>query len=158
VSERDGSPGLPEHEQQAWDAIVASLREEVPGEVRGEVHGEGTPAPADPPASAVADAPAGPRDYQPPIDDDLDVLAALGEEDGPGFEPPEPPPIPRPDDAIGRASWAAVIGGPVLVVVSRGLGWDDWIGHAGLAIAIAGFVSLVWRMKDRDDGDDGAVV
>lgn len=151
MSERDGSPGLPEHEQQAWDAIVASLREDDASAA--------PPMPADP-AGPVAAGPvaAGPRDYRPPVDDDLDVLDALGEDEGPGFEPPEPPPIPRPDDAIGRASWAAVIGGPILVVVSRGLGWDDWIGHAGLAIAIGGFVSLVWRMKDRDDGDDGAVV
>lgn len=150
MSERDGSPGLPEHEQQAWDAIVASLREEV--------HADGAPAPDDAGTPSPGDAFAGPRDYRPPVDDDLDVLDALGEDEGPGFQPPEPPPIPRPADAIGRASWAAVIGGPVLVVVSRGLGWDDWIGHAGLAIAIGGFVSLVWRMKDRDDGDDGAVV
>jgi hypothetical protein len=142
VSDRDGPIGLPEHEQQAWDAIVAGLRGDLPA--------------AEPPPADAPQPEAGPRDYVPPDDDEVD--AAFDDADEPGFEPPEPPPLPRPDDAIGRASWAAVIGGPVLVVVARGLGWDDWLAHAGLAVAIGGFVSLVWRMKDRDDGDDGAVV
>ncbi|MDQ5974502.1 MAG: hypothetical protein QG661_1711, partial [Actinomycetota bacterium] len=71
-----------------------------------------------------------------------------------------PPPLPRPADAIGRFSWAAVLGGPALVLLVTVLGWDRWMANLGVALTVGGFVSLVWRMKDRDDddGNDGAVV
>ena len=76
-----------------------------------------------------------------------------------GYDPPEPPPIPRPQDAVGRFSWAALLGGPVVVIVANVLNWDRWLAGVGVALTIGGFVSLVARMKDReDDGSNGAVV
>ncbi len=86
-----------------------------------------------------------------PDPDPLDILDE-------GYVPPHPPPIPRPADAIGRFSWAAVLGGPALVLVVTVLDWDRWLANVGVALTVGGFVSLVWRIKDRDDDDDGAVV
>lgn len=120
-------PEPPDHEKQAWDAIVADLRGQI-------------------------DLGAGRGDAAP----DLVPVEDLDED----FVPPHPPPIPAPPDAVGRFSWAAALGGPALVIVATALGWDRWLANLGVALAIGGFASLVWRMKDRDgdDGDDGAVV
>ena len=79
------------------------------------------------------------------------------------FEPPPPPPLPR-VDTVGRFAWAGAIGGPLLLVLAALLGIPlaGWVGLLALAAFMAGFVTLVARMKDRppnDSGpDDGAVV
>ena len=139
---REGS-GLPEHEQQAWDAIVADLR--------GQVDlGPAFPAERSDPAplAATGDHP-DPLAEPEELDDDAED----------GFEPPHPPPLPRPADAAGRFAWAAVLGGPALVIVANLLGWDRWMSGLGVVITIGGFAALVARMKEReDDGDNGAVV
>lgn len=127
--------GLPEHEQRAWDAIVADLSGQI------DLGPEFTPPPLPPPTEPVA------------------AAHLVDEEPDEGYVPPQPPPIPRPADAIGRFSWAAVLGGPLLVLLVTILGWDRWLANLGVALTVGGFVSLVWRMNDRDDeDDDGAVV
>lgn len=128
--------GLPEHEQRAWDAIVADLSGQI------DLGPEFT-APAVEPAESPVPA-----------------LAAADPEDEEeeGYVPPHPPPIPRPADAIGRFSWAAVIIGPILVLLTTLLSLDRWMANVGVVLTVGGFVSLVWRMGDRDDDDDGAVV
>jgi hypothetical protein len=79
------------------------------------------------------------------------------------FEPPPPPPLPMPD-TLGRFAWAAVIGGPLFLVISTLFDLDvsGWPGFLALAATMGGFVTLVARMKDRPEtdlgDDDGAVV
>lgn len=79
------------------------------------------------------------------------------------FEPPPPPPVPVPD-TINRFAWAAVIGGPLFLVMGAVLDLDiaGWAGFAALSAFVGGFVTLIARMKDRPppglDGDDGAIV
>ncbi|HET9946153.1 MAG TPA: hypothetical protein VFR56_10915, partial [Actinomycetes bacterium] len=79
------------------------------------------------------------------------------------FEPPTPPPLPK-VDTVGRFAWAGAVGGPLLLVLAALLGLPvaGWVGLLALAAFMAGFVTLVARMKDRpptDSGpDDGAVV
>lgn len=79
------------------------------------------------------------------------------------FEPPPPPPLPT-IDTISRFAWAAVIGGPILLIIGTVLRLDlaGWPGLLGLGAFVGGFVTLVARMKDRPPadlgGDDGAVV
>ena len=79
------------------------------------------------------------------------------------YEPPPPPPIPLPD-TLGRFAWAAVVGGPLFLLLATLLGLDieGWPGLLALLAFVGGFVTLVARMKDRpptDSGpDDGAVV
>jgi hypothetical protein len=78
-----------------------------------------------------------------------------------GFVPPEPPPLPR-GDLMTRALWAAVIGGPLFLLIAA-VAWRDApriLILAAVAAFVGGFVMLVVRMPhDRgEDDDDGAVV
>lgn len=79
------------------------------------------------------------------------------------FEPPPPPPLPD-VDTIARFAWAGALGGPLVLVLAAlaGLPMSGWVGFLALVAFMAGFVTLVARMKDRpptDSGpDDGAVV
>ncbi|MEU8514251.1 hypothetical protein AB0C76_22055 [Kitasatospora sp. NPDC048722] len=95
----------------------------------------------------------GPRDFE------------LSEETDEGhYIPPEPEPLP-PADVTTKFAWLAVLGGPALLlfdaVVWREIsGWPAWVGFSAF---LGGFVTLVVRMKDRDedepeDPDHGAVV
>jgi hypothetical protein len=120
---------LPEHERRAWDAIVADLSGQID---------LGPEFPADAPAPE-------PVEHLDEVDE--------------GYQPPAPPPIPRPADAVGRFSWAAVIGGPLLVLLTTLLDLDRWLANLGVVLTVGGFVALVWRMNDqRDEDDDGAVI
>lgn len=121
--------GLPEHEQRAWDAIVADLS--------GQIDlGLGNPP--------------GPTEEH---GDDVDL-----DEVDEGYVPPEPPPLPRPRDAVARFSWVAALGGPVVIFATTLLGWETWIRGMAVVASVAGFASLIARMNDRDDDDNGAVV
>lgn len=79
------------------------------------------------------------------------------------FQPPPPPPLPD-IDRVGRFAWAGAVGGPLLLLLAAlaGLRLDGWVGLLALLAFMAGFVTLVARMKPRnpsDSGpDDGAVV
>ncbi|WP_223245375.1 hypothetical protein [Streptomyces sp. CBMA156] len=95
----------------------------------------------------------GPRDFE------------LAEETDEGhFVPPEPPPLPA-ADVTAKFAWLAVLGGPALLLVDAVVwrevsGWPAWVG---ITAFLGGFVTLVARMKDRDedepeDPDNGAVV
>ncbi len=76
------------------------------------------------------------------------------------FEPPVPPPLPRPADRVARFAWAGALGGPVALVAGWAFGLGSVVSGVGLLAFIAGFATLVARMKDRrdDEWDDGAVV
>ncbi|RGA01750.1 hypothetical protein DI270_028155 [Microbispora triticiradicis] len=84
-------------------------------------------------------------------------------EDDDHYVPPPPPPLPQ-ADAVTRASWLALFGGPAYLLLAALLDWprDGWIVFAAVSAFIAGFVVLVVRMGDgppTDSGwDDGAVV
>ena len=142
MTERDS--GLPEHEQRAWDAIVADLSGQI------DLGPQFPKERSLPPLLADGEHP-DPLADPPDLEPDPEV-------DDEGYEPPHPPPIPRPADAVGRFAWAGVLGGPVVVVASNLLGWDDWLAGLGVVATIGGFVALIARMKDRDGDDDGAVV
>jgi hypothetical protein len=109
-------------------------------------------------APGVAAAP-GPRDYRTaePSEDDFD-----GDDEG-HFVPPEPPPLPE-ADVTSRFAWLAVVGGPVLLLLSVLLGWDMtwWLATLCIGGFLGGFATLVARMQPGDDEDDdpgrGAVV
>jgi len=81
--------------------------------------------------------------------------------DDEGFEPPEPPPIPR-GDTVSRFAWLGAIGGPILMTLSVLLQLPSEVAMVGLGGFVAGFGVLVARMPERarkDDGpDNGAVL
>lgn len=83
------------------------------------------------------------------------------EPDDDRYVPPEPPPLPR-GDTVSRLAWAGVLGAPVFFVVTM-LFWrtvPTVLVVLAVASFVAGFVTLVVRMPDRDDDSwgDGAVV
>ncbi|HEX5535113.1 MAG TPA: hypothetical protein VFX33_15340 [Actinomycetales bacterium] len=84
--------------------------------------------------------------------------AALDDEER--FVPPEPPPLPR-GDTVSRLAWAGVLGAPLFFLLAA-LFWHGaptWLVVGAVGAFVAGFVTLIVRMPDRDDdGDDGAVV
>jgi hypothetical protein len=86
---------------------------------------------------------------------------AFHDEEG-NYVPPAPPPIPRPKDSISRFAWAAVIGGPLLAMISIALGLDGIFSSAGLLMFFGGFGTLVARRPDHkpheDDLGNGAVL
>lgn len=133
--------GLPEHEQRAWDAIVADLSGQL------DLGSDGRFERVEQRPDEQVDGP----DDDP---DEVDELDFLDE----GYVPPEPPPLPRPRDAVARFSWVAALGGPVVIFATTLLGWDSWITGAAVVASVAGFGSLIARMNDRDDDDNGAVV
>ncbi|MFE1954902.1 hypothetical protein ACFW9D_31045 [Streptomyces sp. NPDC059524] len=185
--ERD--PLLPADEDAAWAEIVAGYGQEPPDppgarpfkpmkdlplpdfepngrEDRPEAgdRGDEERAAKGPLGSSVSFAPGiaatpGPRDYATaePSDDDLD-----GDDEG-HFVPPEPPPLPE-ADVTSKFAWLAVVGGPVLLLLSVLLGWDMtwWLATLCIGGFLGGFATLVARMQPGDDEDDdpgrGAVV
>ncbi|MFF3766842.1 hypothetical protein ACFYYR_22520 [Streptomyces sp. NPDC001922] len=98
----------------------------------------------------------GPRDWATPE-------PAEGDADEGHFVPPEPPPLPS-ADTTAKFAWLAVLGGPLLLLLTVLLQWEmTWlIATLGIGGFLGGFGTLVARMRDDDEEDDdpgrGAVV
>lgn len=79
------------------------------------------------------------------------------------YVPPPPPPLPE-ADRVTRLAWAALIGGPTLIILAAlfGIGLESWVSLLAIMSFLGGFATLVARMHDRprdEDGwDDGAVL
>ena len=95
-------------------------------------------------------------------DEDDDEFGESDEEEG-HYEPPPPPPVPR-GDSVTRGAWAGALGAPLLAILMPLLGWgmDGLVGLLLVGAFLAGFVTLISRLRTGpriDDGpDDGAVV
>ncbi len=91
-----------------------------------------------------------------------DPLADHPDDGSDDFVPPPPPPVPRPRDRVARGAWAAVLIGPLLLLLVPLLDLPGILTTVGLGLFIGGFATLVFRMEERhrhdDGGDDGAVV
>ncbi|MQS09286.1 hypothetical protein FNX48_019510, partial [Streptomyces sp. IF17] len=69
-------------------------------------------------------------------------------------------------DPTTRFAWLAVLGGPLLLILSAVLGFSMswWVVTLGIGGFLGGFATLVMRMRDGRDDDDwigpgnGAVV
>ncbi|MFD9126643.1 hypothetical protein [Kitasatospora sp. NPDC059571] len=134
---------------------IENLRsqEQAPGPGPVNSLADFAPRPRPRPRPDTAGQVAGPRDFEVAEDPDEGH-----------FVPPEPPPLP-PADTTAKFAWLAVLGGPALLLFDvffwhEVAGWPAW---AGVTAFLGGFVTLVARMKDRDDDepDDpmgGAVV
>lgn len=101
----------------------------------------------------------------PSLLDGLDTFGAdLPDDDDEGYTPPPPPPMPRPS-APAVAGVLGVVGGLILIIWPEVLPADATTTLVfGFVALLAGFVTLVWRLRPGDDGDDpydpddGAVV
>jgi hypothetical protein len=108
-----------------------------------------------------------PRIRRPRLRGDRFGVAGAGELSGhepdEHFQPPDPPPVPT-ASAVSRLAWAGVLGGPAFIVLAAlaQLQLHGWWALMPLLAFVAGFVTLVVRMRDRpdepDNPDDGAVV
>ena len=131
-------PEPKDDEQKTWDAIVADLSGQV------DLGPQFSPDPE--PKELVAAA--GP-----------DYIDAYFDE---GYEPPEPPPIQVPADAIARFAWAGVLGGPLLMLFGYVLGLGSVIAITGLVATVGGFAFLISKRDKHqppgEDFGDGAVV
>ncbi len=131
-------PEPKDDEQKTWDAIVADLSGQV------DLGPQFTP---DPEPQELVSA-AGP-----------DYIDAYFDE---GYEPPEPPPIQVPADAIARFAWAGVLGGPLLMLFGYVLGLGSVIAITGLVATVGGFAFLISKRDKHqppgEDFGDGAVV
>lgn len=93
----------------------------------------------------------------------MNPVPAADADDDEHFVPPPPQTLPR-LDPLTRLGWAAVIGGPVLLVlvVLFGHALPAWVPLVGVLILVGGFGLLVSRLRpSNDDGSDhhdGAVV
>jgi hypothetical protein len=161
---------LPLDEKAAWEQIVASYGEAPKADDLAPARPEGerdTDEERGSPVRSLTVYPAiGPRDWS-LTEDESDADAGGGEDgdDEGHFEPPEPPPLPE-ADTTSKFAWLAVLGGPLLLVVTvllqQELTW--WIGTLGVGGFLGGFATLVARMRDGRDEDDwedpgrGAVV
>jgi hypothetical protein len=93
--------------------------------------------------------------------DDSDVDSDEDEDEH--YVPPPPPPVPRGDRKV-RWAWAGAVGTPVVAIVLPllGVSVDGVIGLLLVGAFLAGFVTLISRLRPGprvDDGpDDGAVV
>jgi hypothetical protein len=145
--------------ESAWAGIVADFERTSQGPV--------PPWPAsedvdddegDPPVRGGLEAGRTPERTSPPYDTSVHRV-----EDHDHFEPPPPPPLPS-VDPVTRFAWAGALGGPAVLLLAAlaGLPLAGWVGALAVAAFMAGFVTLVARMKERpptDSGpDDGAVV
>jgi hypothetical protein len=98
----------------------------------------------------------------PEPDEHVDELDDDTDEEG-HYVPPPPPPVPK-GDSVTRWAWAGAIGAPVLglLLLLLGRNLDGMLGLLLVAAFLAGFVTLVSRLRTGpriDDGpDDGAVV
>ena len=151
-----GSGGEPLDVDEAFAAIIADWNRETPvGERFWPVEEDADPevAPASSRAPAADPAPA----FEP---------GAPLAEPGPAVEeeryiPPEPPPLPH-GDLISRLAWAGALGGPLFLLIAV-IGWrtaPQVLLMLAIVAFVAGFVTLIARMpqhRDDDDGD-GAVV
>lgn len=119
-------------------------------------------APDSPPADP------GPGGGRPPLSSRLlrsgaDTSPPPVEDPDDHFVPPPPPPLPE-ADRVTRLAWAALLGGPGLLVLAAllGIALEGWVTVLAAASFVGGFGTLVARMHDRprqDDGwDDGAVL
>ncbi|WP_030543035.1 hypothetical protein [Streptomyces albus] len=125
--------------------------------------GSGPAAGADRPlgSSVIFPAGMGPRDWSPKEPAEGRGGAEGADEDH--FVPPEPPPLPQADTPT-KFAWLAVLGGPLLLIVTvlfqQPVTW--WIAVLGVGGFLGGFATLVARMREDDEEDDdpgrGAVV
>jgi hypothetical protein len=106
-----------------------------------------------------------PVDDRPSLLDGLDTFGAGldDEEDEEGYTPPPPPPLPRLAPAT-IAAVAGILAGVLLLFDPGLLPVQSTAAMAlGLAGILAGFITLIWRLRSGDDDDDwdpddGAVV
>jgi hypothetical protein len=153
-------------EEQAWALIVAGYDDTAPDAVpRWPVQEDATTEPEG--AASGSDGARGAEEKTPTAPDAADGTSSCTPAGSPptppddeGFVPPPPPPLPR-VEPVTKVAWVAFLGGPVLLLLATVAGSyvPSWFVVVGVAGFIAGFLTLVVRMKGGPpDDEDGAIV
>lgn len=147
----------PKSDDAAWDEIVQAYESTSDSPVPPWPVAEDTDDAAD--ADTKSDKS---DDGEPAESDDTGKAEASKRPAEPeGYVPPPPPPLPR-LDPIAKGAWAALLGGPAMLIVYAiaGAYVPSWFVPVGLAAFAIGFLTLVFRMRGGppDETDDGAVV
>ncbi|RZU12098.1 hypothetical protein EV645_5359 [Kribbella rubisoli] len=152
-------------EDAEWESLVQQFSQpSAPGHDGGEDPVPRWPASedVDDKYEPLIDVPTGLTVSETSEDDEDEKPVRKADDPHDHFVPPDPPRGPR-LDWITRLAWLGLLGGPLLLIAAAVL--DFGTGRiTTLAVAgfIGGFLTLVFRMKDRlppgDGGDDGAVV
>jgi hypothetical protein len=153
-----------------WQRIVAGFHSDIddrtPPWPAAEEAGPAKAAEPRPDATRVSGVTLGRRqEEEPSLLDGLDTFGAdlPGDaDDDEGYTPPPPPPLPR-ISKYAVLGIVAIIGGFVLFLFPDLLPADRSITTLlGFTAILAGFVTLIWRLRsgdeEDDDPDDGAVV
>jgi hypothetical protein len=151
--------------EDAWARIVAGYDTEVEAAQRSWPTAEDVVGsePAAPPTRTWS-LPVAAAEDQPSLLDGLDTFGAdLPDDEDETFVPPAPPPVPRPSlpTALGVVG---VIGGLIVFLQPSLLPISESVSmFLGFAAVVAGFGTLVWRLRPGDededtDPDDGARV
>ena len=160
--QRAGAGNEPEVEAE-WARIVAAFHTEVEPGATPWPEAEALAAQPEPPAPRrLVD---GRATTEPSLLDGLDTFGAdLPDDDDEeeGYTPPPPPPLPRVSRYAVAGVLAIVVG--VIMFIAPGLVpiGEDMSMVIGFLMIIAGFVTLIWRLRSGDDEDydpdDGARV
>ena len=170
ASRRDHARAVIDHyleeirEELAWASLVAGFDDPGEDEVPRWPASEDLPAEAGTDPAARSGRVLRPAETTVGFEELRDVVGDVPRDDPDDhFQPPTPPPLPLPD-TISRAAWAALLGGPLFLIIATIFRLDvsGWAGLLALGAFVGGFVTLVARMEDRPPndlgGDDGAVV
>jgi hypothetical protein len=153
-----------------WQRIVAGFHDEAaeptPPWPPAEEARRGDPDKPLTDATRVSGVTLGRRHEEPSLLDGLDTFGADlpddEDDDDEGYTPPPPPPFPR-ISKFAVLGVVAIIGGFALFLFPELLPTDRGITTLlGFTAILAGFVTLIWRLRsgdeEEDDPDDGAVV
>lgn len=146
MNTRHDSPDGPEDIDAAFAEIVAGLQRDAPMS-----NWPDEPKAAEPAAGSATteNEEEGPRDWTPPVEDEGH------------FEPPEPPPLPKPRLAT-ILGFLGIVVGLVLLLVPGLTGRGGAVTlPLGLVLISAGIAWLLFRMRQgpadsEEGGDDGA--
>jgi hypothetical protein len=157
-------PSLDADTDDVWAAIVAGYHAEVEPAERSWPAAEDLASQPDEPAPApriigratARPAPARPDpDPEPSLLDGLDTFgSSLPDELEEGYDPPAPPPLPRPSTPTVLGVAGIVLGllvflKPSLLPVLA----ESTVMLLGFTAVVAGFGTLVWRLRPGDDDD-----
>ncbi|GIH18693.1 DUF308 domain-containing protein [Rugosimonospora africana] len=149
-------------ESVSWPAVedLPSEREEEPEQDRGAEASAGATPPA---LQRWSHSTVTTGQDEPSLLDGLDALDSMQAEDEEGYTPPPPPPLPR-FAPVTILAVAGILVGVVLLFDPGLLPTANSVAMTlGFCGILAGFITLIWRLRSGDDDDDwdpddGAVV
>ncbi len=166
IRDRDRALVDETNDDLSWARIVAEFDQPVGADQRSwpadEDLREADPV-ADPVADAVADAGARSGDTGARSRDVDPADPTTGRLDEGHYVPPPPPPLPQ-LDPVNQVAWVGLVGGPLLLVIAVlfSIALPQFLSLLAVAGFVAGFITLVARMKDPPDDDrdpdQGAVI